>query len=191
MLSGKCFQFAKYPLERTVNEASFKLLSSYLNVMLDDKKLPRPIEATFYLKPRVVKKVTSFRKVRVTLRDVVRVRDAVTVVLKSVDLPTSYVDSLPDEGDKEKVSATSAEVAFEEPEFYDVTTGFGMHSTDVNRPLPRWLRDNVESARVQLAKSEPIRYEVERLQVSFQCHFIKLAPREKLYCCEILKLLLH
>ena len=157
--------------------------------MLDDKKLPRPIEATFYLKPRVVKKVTSFRKVRVTLRDVVRVRDAVTVVLKSVDLPTSYVDSLPDEGDKEKVS--SAEVAFEEPEFYDVTTGFGMHSTDVNRPLPRWLRDNVESARVQLAKSEPIRYEVERLQASIQCHFIKLAPREKLYCCEILKLLLH
>jgi len=41
-----------------------------------------------------------------------------------------------------------------------------MHSTDMNRPLLRWLRDNVESARCQLAKSEPIRYEVERLQVN-------------------------
>ena len=78
-----------------MNEASFKLLSSYLNIMIDEKKLPRPIEATFFIKPRVTKKVMSFRKVRVMLRDVMRVRDAVKVILKSADLPTSYVDSLP------------------------------------------------------------------------------------------------
>ncbi len=35
---------------------------------------------------------------------------------------------------------------------------------DLNRPLFRWLRDNVESARTRLAQSEHIRYEVERLQ---------------------------
>ena len=63
--------------------------------MIDDKKLPRPIEATFYIKPRVMRKVTSLRKVRVTLKNVTRVRDVVTVILKSADLPTSYVDSLP------------------------------------------------------------------------------------------------
>jgi hypothetical protein len=63
--------------------------------MIDDKKLPRPIEATFYIKPRVIRKVTSLRKVRVTLKNVTRVRDVVTVILRSADLPTSYVDSLP------------------------------------------------------------------------------------------------
>ena len=96
-------QFAKFPIERSVNETSFKLLSSFLNIMIDDKTLPRPIEATFYLKPHVLKKVTSFRKIRVTLRDVVRVRDAVIVILKSAQLPTSYVDSLPDEGVHEEL----------------------------------------------------------------------------------------
>lgn len=35
---------------------------------------------------------------------------------------------------------------------------------DLNRPLRQWLRDNVEVARDYLARSEPIRYEVERLQ---------------------------
>jgi hypothetical protein len=38
-----------------VNETSFKLLSSYLNVMLEDRQRPRPIEATFYIKPRVAR----------------------------------------------------------------------------------------------------------------------------------------
>jgi len=136
---------------------------SNLDVTIDEKKLPRPIETTFYVKPRVVRKVTSFRKVRVTLRGIMRVRDAVTVILKSADLPTSYVDSLPDEGDKEKVASAPT---IDEPDVQDVPTGAGMHSTDMNRPLLRWLRDNVESARCQLAKSEPIRYEVERLQVN-------------------------
>jgi len=35
---------------------------------------------------------------------------------------------------------------------------------DLNRPLRQWLKDNVEAARDYLARSEPIRYEVERLQ---------------------------
>ena len=43
----------------------------------------------------------------------------------------------------------------------------GMHSMDVNRPLTRWLIDNVESARDRLAKSEPIRYEVKTMTSPF------------------------
>ena len=70
----------------------------------------------------------------------------------------------PDRGEKENVMSMTPPT-YDEPDFYDVTSGTGLHSTDVNRPLPRWLRDNVESARFRLTKSEPIRYEVERLQV--------------------------
>lgn len=44
--------FAKYPIERAVNETSFKLLTSYLNMMIEERKLPRPVDVTFYLKPR-------------------------------------------------------------------------------------------------------------------------------------------
>jgi hypothetical protein len=61
-----------------------------------------------------------------------------------------------------------------EPEMPEPKTGSGMHSTDVNRPLPQWLRTNVESARVRLSKSEPIRYEVERLQVPKPFLYLRL-----------------
>jgi hypothetical protein len=68
------------------------------------------------------------------------------------------------QGDQENVTA-SAMPDCEEPGYPDPATGSGMHSTDPNRPLHGWLRDNVESARILLTKSEPIRYEVERMQV--------------------------
>jgi hypothetical protein len=64
--------------------------------MIDDKQLPRPIEATFYIKSRAIKRAASLRQVRVSLKNIARVRDAVTVILKCAELPTSYVDSLPD-----------------------------------------------------------------------------------------------
>ena len=52
--------------------------------------------------------------------------------------------------------------------FSEATHDFlGMHSMDVNRPLTRWLIDNVESARDRLAKSEPIRYEVKTMTSAF------------------------
>ena len=63
--------------------------------MINDKQLPRSIEVTFYIKPRA-KRITTLRKVRVTLNNVIRVRDAISVILKCAELPTSYVDSLPD-----------------------------------------------------------------------------------------------
>jgi len=44
-----------YPVEKTVNETSFKLLTSYINMMIDEKKLPRPVDVTFYLKSRTGK----------------------------------------------------------------------------------------------------------------------------------------
>lgn len=39
-----------------------------------------------------------------------------------------------------------------------------MHPTDTRRPLPKWLKDNVESAQAKMAKSEPLRLQTERLQ---------------------------
>ena len=39
-----------------------------------------------------------------------------------------------------------------------------IHSTDISQPLKRWLKNNVETARGKMAKSESTRLELERRQ---------------------------
>jgi len=158
--------FGRWPQEQAVNEASLKQLKSYLSTMLDEKRRPQPLAATFYIKPRNRRpQRTNLKKIQLKLTSEAKVRKTVTVILSTVDLPTSYVDSIPD---TEKALESSAH----HPIFYnDEEVGFDyknlidiMHSTDTRRPLPMWLRDNVENAQAKMAKSELIRLQTERLQ---------------------------
>ena len=91
---------AKFPKEQAVNESSLKSLKMYLNVMIDDRKIvPNPITTTFYIKPRSQRErlnKTKLKSVRLHLTQEPKVRSAVIKILKGCDLPTSYVDSIPE-----------------------------------------------------------------------------------------------
>lgn len=90
--------FGRWPQERAVNEASLKQLKSYLNTMLDEKRRPQPLIATFYVKPRHQqgKHRKSLNKIQLKLGSESKIRKTVSAILASVHLPTSYVDSIPD-----------------------------------------------------------------------------------------------
>ena len=91
---------AKFPKEQAVNESSLKSLKMYLNVMIDDRKVvPNPITTTFYIKPRSQRErlnKAKLKSVRLHLTQERKVRSAVIKILKGCDLPTSYVDSIPE-----------------------------------------------------------------------------------------------
>ena len=88
--------FGRFPQEQAVNETSLKQLKSYLNIMLDEKRRPQPIKTTFYVKPRGQKSRKKLSKIQLQLGSEAKIRDTVSVILKNMELPTSYVDSIPD-----------------------------------------------------------------------------------------------
>lgn len=157
--------FGRWPSEQAVNEGSLKQLKSHLNVMLDEKRRPSPLQATFYVKSRTAPQRKNLRKITLKLGSEVKIRKTVAAILSSVELPTSYVDSIPD---------NEVHLSQHQPVFYayEDTAEFEseqaqldlMHPTDVRRPLPTWLKDNVENAQLKMAKSEPVRLQSEKLQ---------------------------
>ena len=84
----------KFPKERVANESSLKSLKNYISVVLDEHRSPVPIQATFYLKPRQ-QTAPTLRRVTISLRDGTDIRKTVLNILAACQLPTSYVDSLP------------------------------------------------------------------------------------------------
>ena len=87
--------FGKWPQEQAVNEASLKQLKSYLSIMLDEKRRPQPLTVTFYVKPRLSSR-KNLRKIQLNLASESKIRKSVVAILSTVELPTSYVDSIPD-----------------------------------------------------------------------------------------------
>ena len=91
---------AKFPKERQVNEKSLQSLKMYLNVMLDERKVVQnPVYTTFYIKPRTQREKqnkSKLKSVRLHLKQERKVRSAVINILKGCDLPTSYIDSIPE-----------------------------------------------------------------------------------------------
>ena len=99
-----------------------------------------------------------------------------TLPLRSAELPTGYVDSIPE---RKEVATRSAEEIlseqFEEEHFtFTEQSKTGFSSTDKNQPLLGWLQTNVDTARLRLSSHEPIRLETERLQV--RVSFVTLYP---------------
>lgn len=159
--------FGRWPQEQAVNETSLKQLKSYLNTMLDEKRRSQPLTATFYVKPHRQTK-SKLKKVQLKLSSEVKIRKTISSILSTVELPTSYVDSIPDlEVDLQK---SQGHVIFNDDENDDFVDDFNkrrldlLHPTDVRRPLHLWLTSNVEAARGRMAKNEPIRLQSERLQ---------------------------
>merc|ERR1719412_202520 len=109
--------------------------------MIEDRKVVQsPVYATFYIKPRTQRErqnKTKLKSVRLHLEQERKVRSAVIKILKGCDLPTSYVDSIPERKDEafldSYVSWSDLEAAAEEQlaKRYKRRTDF-IHSTDAS-----------------------------------------------------------
>jgi len=155
--------FGKYPQEQVENDKSLKVLKNYVDSLLHDKKKPNPKEVKFFVKPRgLVKDKSVLPSIKIRLRDP-KLRSTVVTILKTAELPTGYVDSIPEK--QETVTKSADEIFSDEEGFvFEEQTKTGFSSTDKNQPLIGWLQTNVDIARQRLSKHEPIRLETERLQ---------------------------
>ena len=55
--------------------------------------------------------------------------------------------------------------SFHETGVFPIQIPTTVQSTDLRHPLPKWLAANVDAARANLAKHEPTRLDIQRLQV--------------------------
>jgi len=165
--------FGKFPQEQSENEKSLKILKNYVDSLLHDKKKPNPVEVKFFVKPRgsslnsqAIKDRNLLPFIRIRLRDI-KLRTTVVNILKAAELPTGYVDAIPEKVDN---AQKLPDDLFKEEAEEDFAFGFreksktGFSSTDKNQPLLGWLQANVDIARQRLSRHEPIRLETERLQ---------------------------
>ena len=87
---------------------------------------------------------SSLPSIKIRLRET-KLRSMVVTILKSADLPTQYVDSVPD-----VETNTEAVPEFSDPfedAGYPEQSSTGFSSTDKNQPLVGWLQANVDIAR--------------------------------------------
>ncbi|XP_069677058.1 T-cell activation inhibitor, mitochondrial [Periplaneta americana] len=158
--------FGRYPNERSVNENSLKQLSSYIET-LQHNRPTQPTIVTFYLRNQRDTTVKgTFRSVRISLvqRDL---RKTVLSILKSCDLPTTYVDNIEPPAEKPKFEHLDfREIKFEEddPVYGSVILKKKIKKAKDAEKLKIWLESNVEEALRKLAACQPVRDEIVRLQ---------------------------
>ncbi|XP_063236843.1 T-cell activation inhibitor, mitochondrial [Bacillus rossius redtenbacheri] len=162
--------FGQHPAERTVNEDSLKQLSSYLETLQQDQP-SRPQTLTFFLRSQEEQRALagSFRSVKISLtqRDL---RKTVLSILRSCDLPTSYVDGIAARRPAKKSRPKRAEPRYRTT-YEDRDTSFDaeqmqqqVNKTKDDQTLGEWLERNAAEARGKLEASRPVREEVERLE---------------------------
>lgn len=168
--------FGQHPNERTVNENSLKQLSSYLET-IQHRRTARPISLKFYLRSQQPSVRGAFRMVTLNLSER-NTRNTVLHVLKSCDLPTTYVESISaatasqSTDHSNKLNPKSAAWKKYESMFKDSDDAFGTH---VMRGMVRkakeaesllfWLKKNGRIAEEKQAACEPVQEEVEKLRV--------------------------
>ena len=150
--------FGKYPREQTENEKSLKILKNYVDTLVHDKKKPNPAEVKFFVRPRGAgggsrKDLSTpvlLPSIKIRLRET-KLRSMVVTILRSADLPTGYVDNIPERNDEATTENPREGTNFSDP--FEEETGFteqsktGFSSTDKHQPLVGWLQANVDIAR--------------------------------------------
>ncbi|KAL0273988.1 UNVERIFIED_CONTAM: hypothetical protein PYX00_006534 [Menopon gallinae] len=172
--------FGQYPEERSVNENSLKQLSSYLETVQQNRIVP-PVTLKFYLRPHRNsarnQSSKSLKSVLIKLHDR-SVRKAVISILRSCDLPTTYVEKIapqPELKESKSFSKAQAERFYEnlsrhEAEFYENDPLVGNFVKNIRNKakeidsLREWLEKNYEASQESLKAHEPVRNEIERLK---------------------------
>ena len=149
--------FGKFPREQTENEKSLKILKNYVDTLVHDKKKPNPAEVKFFVRPRGAgggarKDSTLLPSIKIRLRET-KLRSTVVSILRSADLPTGYVDNIPERQNEATTSTQTAGVGSDFTDPFEEEAGFteqsktGFSSTDKHQPLVGWLQANVDIAR--------------------------------------------
>ncbi|PSN38453.1 hypothetical protein C0J52_15624 [Blattella germanica] len=115
-----------------------------------------------------LKQLRTFRSVRISLvqRDL---RKTVLSILKTCDLPTTYVDNIEPPPEKPRYTRLDLkEVKFDEndPIYHSVVLKQKVDKQKESEKLTVWLEKNVAEALGKLAAHQPVREEIVRLQKS-------------------------
>ncbi|XP_042232741.1 T-cell activation inhibitor, mitochondrial-like isoform X2 [Homarus americanus] len=152
--------FGQHPRAQHVNDASLKLLNSHLDSLINHEK-PRPVSLQFYIKNK--KMQGSLNTVALNLNKP-SARDIVHRILNEFDLPTKYVDNLP-----ESLHEPDRKIKWHQP-FHGGSSTFNpedeLYSARLRENLYSWLIKNMGEAERRLAVSEPIRQDIVRLRHS-------------------------
>ncbi|XP_027235213.1 T-cell activation inhibitor, mitochondrial [Penaeus vannamei] len=152
--------FGQFPRAQHINDASLKSLNSHLDSLLNHKK-PRPVSIQFYVKDKNVQGI--LHTVAVQLNKTTA-RATVHDILSEFDLPTKYVDSLP-----EKTGKPDREIRWHHS-FYDATGTVNPYEEEytarTRENLYSWLIKNMGEAERRLSVSKPIRQDIVRLRQS-------------------------
>lgn len=173
--------FGQFPNERIVNETSLKTLSSVLELLVNERPPPPATTLVFYLRSKnKIATRASLKQVRIRLAQK-SVRDTVTTILSTCNLPTSYVDSIVDK------PSPMPSPRYENPRHAQYTRGQDQayskeyHGSENENPdlgrvkqeirrykdsesLEQWLSKHVTEARDKLARTGPVRTQVEKLR---------------------------
>ncbi|KAK6632343.1 hypothetical protein RUM44_007384 [Polyplax serrata] len=180
--------FGQFPEERSINENSLKQLSSYLE-SVQQNRVAKPLTLKFYLRPNTtkteVRAIKVLKSINIHLRDR-SLRKIVVSILKTCDLPTTYVDKVSPKSDVRQkqfhendinniynnLSKQETDFFEDDPIFSDILKRIKKKAKDDNH-LSDWLSKNYTTAQGYLQAFEPIRNEIEKLRTNL-CDKLKL-----------------
>lgn len=168
--------FGQYPTQRTVNENSLKQLSSILE-NLQQQRPVRPTTLPFYLRSKDEKDVKAgkFTLVNIQLKEK-DLRQTILSILKTCDLPTTFVDKIEEPKTPERrgyksrfwqrSGAPGERIDFSELEDDPIYASIIMKRKISADPdtLKAYLEKHVNEAHVKLEACRPVREEVKKLE---------------------------
>ncbi|XP_011704176.1 PREDICTED: T-cell activation inhibitor, mitochondrial isoform X3 [Wasmannia auropunctata] len=167
--------FGQYPTQRTVNENSLKQLSSILET-LQQKQPIRPTILPFYLRSKDEKDVKAgkFTLVKIQLKEK-DLRQAILSILKTCDLPTTFVDKIEEQKPpavaKHKSRFWQRAYSGERMDFSELEDDPIYASIIMKRKinaepdtLKAYLDKHINEVHVKLEACRPVREEVEKLE---------------------------
>ncbi|XP_064082355.1 T-cell activation inhibitor, mitochondrial-like isoform X2 [Macrobrachium nipponense] len=150
--------FGLYPKAQLVNEASLKLLNNHLDSLVNEKRTS-PLNLQFYVKNKQIQ--GRLNAVALQLNNS-STRATVHGILSEFDLPTNYIDNLP-----EKRKEPDRKIDWH-PSFYEATGTLNpedeLYTKTRKENLYSWLIKNMGEAERRLAASEPIREDIVKLR---------------------------
>ncbi|XP_053978970.1 T-cell activation inhibitor, mitochondrial isoform X2 [Hylaeus anthracinus] len=168
--------FGQYPTQRTVNENSLKQLSSIIE-NLQQQRPVRPTTLPFYLRSKDEKEVKAgkFTLVKIQLKEK-DLRQTILSILKTCDLPTTFVDKIeepkPSESTKyrskfwQRTGTAGENIDFSDLEDDPIYASIIMKRKINLEPdtLKAYLEKHINEVHVKLEACRPIREEVQKLE---------------------------
>ncbi|XP_048737502.1 T-cell activation inhibitor, mitochondrial-like isoform X2 [Ostrea edulis] len=147
--------FGQHPKERSINEDSLKKLHQYIFALRKQEKVP-PTNLTFFAKKDADNLNPSHVKIHLASPNI---RDTVTTVLSSCQLPLDYINTIPD------VSPSTRHRVHHGPDFGDIFArrkgGEEYYRKVQKLNLLSWIKTNSQISRANTEESLEFEKDVE------------------------------